>query len=99
MVQPMEPVGTMSIDRTIEVSNEQGLHVRPARRFVEEASRFSADITVTKDGREVDGKSIIAIMTLGAHNGSVITIKADGPDAHDAVEALTRIVTGESGTE
>ena len=99
MVQPMEPVGTMSIDRTIEVSDEQGLHVRPARRFVEEASRFSADITVTKDGREVDGKSIIAIMTLGAHNGSVITIKADGPDAHDAVEALTRIVTGESGTE
>ena len=89
----------MSIDRTIEVSDEQGLHVRPARRFVEEASRFSADITVTKDGREVDGKSIIAIMTLGAHNGSVITIKADGPDAHDAVEALTRIVTGESGTE
>ena len=87
------------IERTVEVSNEQGLHVRPARRFVEEACKFSSDITVAKDGREVDGKSIIAIMTLGAHNGSVITIKADGPDAQLALDALTKIVTGESETE
>ncbi len=95
----MEFAGSMPIERTITVSNEQGLHVRPARRFVEEASRFVADITVSKDGREVEGKSIIAIMTLGAHNGSVITIKADGPDEQQAIEALTRIVAADPDTE
>jgi len=95
----MELVASMSIERTLEVSNEQGLHVRPARQFVEIASKFTADITVAKDGRQVDGKSIIAIMTLGAHNGSIVTIAADGPDAQDALDALTKVITGESETE
>jgi len=89
----------MVVEKTIKVSSEQGLHVRPARRFVEEACKFASDIRVTKDGREVEGKSIIAIMTLGAYCGSVITIRAEGPDAREAVEALTNIVTDGSAGE
>ncbi len=89
----------MIIERTITINNKHGLHVRPAREFVEEALKYSSDITVTKDGREVDAKSMISLMTLNADSGSVITMKADGPDAQQALDALTRIVSAQFGED
>lgn len=89
----------MIIERTIKILNKHGLHVRPAREFVEEALKYVSDISVAKDGREVDAKSMLSLMTLDADCGSIITMKADGSDAQQALDALTRIVTGQFGEE
>ena len=79
-------------EQTERIVNPLGLHARPAAEFVKLAARFEADITVTKDGETVNGKSIMGVMTLAAECGSTIVIRADGPDAADAVAALAALV-------
>lgn len=74
------------------IKNELGLHLRPAGLFVKTANKYSADITVEKDGSVVDGKSIIAITTLNVVKNSIIKIKALGKDADQALEALERLI-------
>ena len=75
------------------VVHRQGLHARPAALFVEVAKRFSSRITVRKGRKNVDGKSIMGLLTLAANQGARIAIVADGPDAHEAMERLSRVVT------
>lgn len=79
-------------EETVEIINELGLHARPAALFVQQASKFNADIKVVKDDRVADGKSILDIMMLTARKGSNISIKADGDDAQAAVKALSHLV-------
>jgi phosphocarrier protein len=83
------------------ISNRLGLHARPAMSFVEEASRFSAAITVRKcsDNESVDGKSILQMLMLAGTCGSTLEIVADGPDEHDALSALVRLVESRFGEE
>ena len=83
------------------ISNRLGLHARPAMSFVEEASRFSAAITVRKcsDIESVDGKSILQMLMLAGTCGSTLEIVADGPDEHDALSALVRLVESRFGEE
>lgn len=76
----------------VTLQNETGLHARPASLFVKEASRFSADIKVLKDGKEYNAKSIMGILSMGAGKGDTILIQAEGDDAKDAVEALVKLV-------
>jgi phosphocarrier protein HPr len=83
------------ITRTVVVVNQLGMHARAAARFVHTASRFSAAIKVSRQGRVMDGKSIMGLLLLAASRGSKITITADGADAQDAVDALAGLV--ESG--
>ncbi|MCM8780927.1 MAG: HPr family phosphocarrier protein [Candidatus Omnitrophica bacterium] len=83
------------IRKKITVKNKQGLHARPAALFVQTANRFNARITVRKDNEEVNGKSIMGILTLGAHRGSQIVIEADGEDASLAISELEKIITKE----
>lgn len=78
--------------RSVEVINLLGLHARAAARFVNTASRFHSQITVTKDGTTIDGKSILGILFLAATAGSEILISASGEDEEEAVEALARLV-------
>jgi phosphocarrier protein len=78
-----------------EITNAYGLHLRAAQRFVVEARRFRADVRVSSNGRTVDGKSILDLMTLAAGCGVRIAIEADGPDAAEAVDALTGFITNE----
>jgi phosphotransferase system HPr (HPr) family protein len=78
--------------KKVKLVNENGLHARPATRFVEAASRFTSDITITKDGQEVNGKSVIEILTLGASAGTLLTITAIGNDAEKAVKTLCNLV-------
>ncbi len=78
--------------RSVEVVNLLGLHARAAARFVHTASRFNSQVTVTKDGTTIDGKSILGILFLAATAGSEILISASGEDEEEAVEALTRLV-------
>lgn len=76
----------------VTLQNETGLHARPASLFVKEASRFESNITVIKDGKEYNAKSIMGILSMGAGKGTTITIQADGVDEKDAVETLVQLV-------
>ena len=77
---------------TLVVHHEVGLHARPAAVFVKTAKRFVSDISVVKDEREVNAKSILSILTLGVNKGAEITIKAEGEDEQRAVRALQELV-------
>ncbi len=78
--------------RTVTVCNPQGLHARPADLFARLAGQFDAEITVVKDGRRVDGKSVLNILTLAAEVGTQLEIEAEGHDAESALEALVELV-------
>ncbi|MFN2113857.1 MAG: HPr family phosphocarrier protein [Anaerolineales bacterium] len=82
---------------TLTVNHKVGLHARPASVFVQTAARFSSDIEVTHGDNTVNAKSILAVLTLGAHQGAVITIKAEGEDAEDALTALEELVKDNFG--
>ena len=84
-----------TIKKKIVVKNKQGLHARPAALFVQIANKFNSRITVKRDNEEVNGKSIMGILMLGAEKDSTIVIEADGDDAHLAITELERIVTSE----
>ena len=83
------------IERPATIVNQEGLHARPAARIVRLASTFESDIELVKDGFDVNGKSIMGVMMLAAECGSSIIIRAKGPDAEQAVQALAALV--ESG--
>lgn len=80
------------IEREATIVNQEGLHARPAAQIVRLASTFTAEIELCKDGMDVNGKSIMGVMMLAAECGSSIVIRADGPDAEQAVQALTDLV-------
>jgi phosphotransferase system HPr (HPr) family protein len=83
------------IKKKLTVKNKQGLHARPAALFVQIANKFDSRITVRRNREEVNGKSIMGILMLGAENGSSIIIEADGEDAQLALTELEKIVTSE----
>jgi len=85
------------IEREAKIVNQEGLHARPAARIVRLASSFDSDIELLKDGVAVNGKSIMGVMMLAAECGSSIVIRADGPDAERAVEAISGLVAGGFG--
>lgn len=76
----------------LTIPNEDGLHARPAAKFVKLASRFSCDVWVEKDQEEINGKSIMGLMMLAAAQGSVIRVSAEGEDAELALEKLSTLV-------
>ncbi|MCG6925472.1 MAG: HPr family phosphocarrier protein [Acidobacteria bacterium] len=83
--------------RTVKIQNRLGLHARAAARFVHTAARYQARVTAGRDGRVMDGKSILGILLLGASRGTTIEITADGEDEVEAVEALVALVEGNFG--
>jgi phosphocarrier protein len=85
------------IERQAIIVNQQGLHARPAAQIVRLASSFASEIELVKDGMDVNGKSIMGVMMLAAECGSSILIRADGPDAEQAVQALADLVAGGFG--
>jgi phosphocarrier protein HPr len=76
----------------VMICNRLGMHARAATRFVTTASKFRCDVRVRKDDKEVNGKSIMGLMMLAASKGTRIEIRALGPDAPDAIEALRDLV-------
>ena len=81
------------VERETIIGAEEGLHARPAAQFVKTAKQFSSDIVVVKGGREANAKSSLKIMTLGARKGDRVTIRAEGDDAEQAVEALAGLIS------
>jgi phosphocarrier protein len=84
-------------ERSVQIVNKHGLHARPAAEMVKAASRFQSDITIARDDLEVNGKSIMGVMMLAAEYGASITLRATGPDADDALEALAALVASRFG--
>jgi phosphocarrier protein HPr len=82
----------IKILRKIEIKNKLGLHARAAALLVQTANRFSAQITLSKDGQTADGRSIMGVLTLAATQGSKIQVEAVGDDAEQAVKAIERLV-------
>ena len=86
-----------AIVRELIISNQSGLHARPAAAFVKMANTFQADITVTKDGDSVNGKSIMGLMTLAAAKGTRLIIETNGDDAESAADAIQSLIEGKFG--
>lgn len=76
---------------TVVINAEAGLHARPANMFIKTASGFKSTIKVAKEGKEVDGKRLLAVMTLGVRQGESVTITADGEDEKEAIAALKKL--------
>ena len=81
------------LKRTVTVIHRQGLHARPAALFVQLAKQYESRVTVKKGRKIVDGKSIMGLLTLAAGPSSRIAIVVDGPDASEALERLSQLVT------
>lgn len=79
------------IVREVTVKNRAGLHTRPASMIVRTASRFQCDFLIQKDSYEINGKSIIGVMTLAAEQGATVKLIFDGPDEKEAAEAITSL--------
>jgi phosphocarrier protein HPr len=77
---------------TLEIKNRLGLHARAAVLLVQTANQFEAEVTVSKDGQSVNGRSIMGIMTLAAEQGSSIDVTTAGPQAEEALEAIRGLV-------
>ena len=82
----------MTAHRSVEVVNKRGLHARASAKFVKLASDFDAEVTVSREGQDVDARSIMGLMMLGAGPGSVLDIAAKGAEAEAAVTALCELV-------
>ena len=85
------------IEKEIQIRNKLGLHARAAVKFVNLANRYSASVKVIKDDTEIDGKSILGILTLAATQGSDIGLVIDGPDEEAAWEALSELIDNRFG--
>ena len=87
------------VEEEVEIANKVGLHVRPASMLVEIACKFKSDIWIERDGKEANGKSVISLLLLSGEEGNRINIKAEGPDAAQAVKALAQIFKDKFGEE
>jgi phosphocarrier protein len=83
---------TVVCEAEVEIKNADGLHMRPAMQFVDVASTFECDVTVSNSENTVDGKSIMQMSMLAATCGTKLKIKAEGADAQQAVDALRKLV-------
>jgi phosphotransferase system HPr (HPr) family protein len=82
---------------TVTIIHDVGLHARPASMFVQTAAKFSSDIDVTHGETTVNAKSILGVLTLGAHKDAEIHIIAEGEDAEDALQALEQLILDNFG--
>ena len=80
------------IERQVEITNKKGLHARAAAKLINLTHNFDSDIFVVRGDNEVNGKSILGLLMLAAHQGTWVTIKADGVDEDDAIESISKLI-------
>jgi phosphocarrier protein HPr len=85
------------ISQSITVTNQTGIHARPAALFISAASKFKANLTVTKNGKSGNAKSLLSLLSLGISKDSEITISAEGEDEKEAVAKLVELVESKFG--
>ena len=89
--------GVEIAEKTMLIQNELGLHARAATKLVQLASKYPCDFTLTKDGHEVNGKSIMGVLMLVASKGTIVTLKAKGDRAAEAVAAIAALIDDKFG--
>jgi phosphocarrier protein len=82
----------VKVVKNIEIKNKLGVHARAAALLVQTVNRFSAQVSISKDGQTADGRSIMGVLTLAATQGSTIEVEAAGHDAEQAVKAIEKLV-------
>jgi phosphocarrier protein len=80
------------IQKEFKITHKTGLHARPAAMLIKTTGKFKSDIRIAKDGYEVNGKSIMGVMTLAAEPGSVIQVTVDGEDEQEAMKAIEELI-------
>lgn len=80
------------VERQAVVKNKLGIHARPSALIVQAAAKFAAEITLVKDGLEVNGKSIMGVMMLAAETGAGILVRAEGTDEQDAADKMADVI-------
>jgi len=85
------------VERSVEIVNKNGIHARPAAEIVKTAGRFKSHITLSREDLEVNGKSIMGVMMLAAECGSQVQLRADGPDATEALDAIASLIANKFG--
>ena len=84
------------VEKKVEVRLKSGLQARPAAAFVQEATQFSSDIFIEKDGKKINAKSIMGLMSLAVGTGTTIILSAEGSDEEQAIEYLSAFVDKEA---
>ena len=87
------------VEKDLEIVNRLGLHARAAAKLVHTAARYASDITVCREGDEVDAKSILGLLQLGAAQGTTIRVKCEGGDEDEALESVIELIESRFGEE
>jgi phosphotransferase system HPr (HPr) family protein len=85
------------MEQAVTLGSKSGLHARPAAIFVQQAKGFQSQITLSKNEKAANGKSILSVLTLGAEQGDQVVLKAEGDDAQSASEQLALLLEGDLG--
>lgn len=96
---PPAPIPDGAQVREIRIINRRGLHARASAKFVQTVERFDSDVTVTRCGETVGGRSIMGLLTLAAAQGTSITVTAKGPDAGDCLQAIDDLLANRFGED
>jgi phosphocarrier protein len=84
-------------EKSIKIQNELGLHARAATKLVQLASKYPCELTITKDGHEVNGKSIMGVLMLVASKGTTVTLRARGDKAQESIDAIAALIDDKFG--
>lgn len=87
------------VEKTLTVGNRLGLHARVATMMVQSMRNYSCQVTLVKDGVEVDARSVLGLLLLAASPGSEIVVRAQGPDSMEAIQEISRIIQDEESEE
>jgi phosphocarrier protein len=87
------------VEQSVKIQNELGLHARAATKLVQLASKFPCEISLVKDGHEVNGKSIMGVLMLVASKGSLVTIRGKGEREAEAVAAIVQLIDDKFGED
>jgi phosphocarrier protein HPr len=87
----------MIVEREVKIVNKLGIHARPAAEIVKTSAKFKSAITIIRDELEVNAKSIMGVMMLAAEKGATVKLRADGPDAEEAVDAVAQLIAAKFG--
>ena len=96
---PASTVPDGALVRELPIVNRRGLHARASAKFVQTVERYDSDVTVTRCGETVGGRSIMGLLTLGAAQGTTITVTAAGEDAAACLDAIDRLLAGRFGED
>ena len=95
----LPPVPSGGLLQVIPVINRRGLHARASAKFVQTVERFDAQVTVTRSGETVGGRSIMGLLTLGAAQGTTIAVTAAGTDAQACMDAIVALLANRFGED